>query len=100
LVKIKLPPGPAFRSGMFARVFVPLPGRKKVLIPQKAIVRLGQLQGVFIVDSKNVAHFRLIKTGKHMGDKVEILSGLEPGERIVSVLPPDIVDGARLEGIS
>ena len=100
LVKIKLPQGPAFRSGMFARVFVPLPGGKKILIPQKAIVRLGQLQGVYIADSKNVAHFRLIKTGKHVGDKVEILSGLEPGERIVSVLPPDIVDGARLEGIS
>ncbi len=101
LVKIGLPQGgPPFKSGMFARVFIPLPGQRKILIPWDAVVRVGQLRGVYVVDRENVAHFRLIKTGRHTDDRVEILSGLEPGERIVSVLPPDIVDGARLEGIS
>ena len=101
LVKISLPQeNIPFKSGMFARVFIPMPGGKKILIPRNAIVRVGQLQGVYVVDGENVAHFRLIKTGRYTDGQVEILSGLEPGERIVSVLPPDIVDGARLEGVS
>ena len=100
LVKVRLPQILAFKSGMFARVFVPMPGKKRILIPRKAVIRVGQIQGVYVVDGNNIAHFRLVRTGKGIGEKIEILSGLKAGQRIVCVVPPNMVDGAKLEGIS
>jgi multidrug efflux pump subunit AcrA (membrane-fusion protein) len=52
---------------------------------------------VWAVDRENVARMRLVKVGKTVGDRVEILSGLEAGERIVSGGMEKIVDGARLQ---
>jgi len=83
LVKISIPSIPGLKSGLFARVRVPVGKKGMIVIPKTAIVTLGQVKGVFIVDEKHIARFRLVRTGRHFADHVEILSGLKPGERIV-----------------
>jgi multidrug efflux pump subunit AcrA (membrane-fusion protein) len=96
-VKIDLPPSPPMRSGLFgsARFIV---GRKDVLtVPDKSIVRRGQLTGVYAVDGEGVARLRLIKTGKGYGDRMEVLSGLTDGERIVIDGVGNVTDGGRLQ---
>ena len=67
------------------------------LIPKTAISEQGQLNGVFIVDDRQTAHFRLVRTGKIYGDQVEVLSGLNDGQRYVQVIPPTMQDGAKVE---
>lgn len=96
-VKVSMPPGLDLKSGMFARVAVPLGGAGMLLIPQTAIMVQGQLTGVFMVDDKQVAHFRLVRTGKTFGDQVEVVSGLKMGQRYVSDVPIGLVDGAKVE---
>uniref|UniRef100_Q01YZ9 Efflux transporter, RND family, MFP subunit n=1 Tax=Solibacter usitatus (strain Ellin6076) TaxID=234267 RepID=Q01YZ9_SOLUE len=96
IVKLDLPPAPHLRTGMFGRAFFPLAPRKVVGIPAAALIERGQLQSVFVVES-GVARTRILTTGGRCDDSVEVLSGLNPGEKVVSPVPPALQDGARVE---
>jgi RND family efflux transporter MFP subunit len=96
IVKIDLPAIPQLRSGMFGRAFFPLGSRKVVVVPASAIVERGQLQSVFVAE-EGTARTRLVTTGQHSKDIVEVLSGLSAGEKVVAPVPAGLEDGARLE---
>ena len=96
VVKVDLPATPHLRTGMFGRAIFLLGVQKVVAIPVAALMERGQLQSVFVVED-GVAHTRLITTGRRARDAVEVLSGLNAGERIVAPLPPGLRDGARVE---
>ena len=98
-VKVGMPQELNLKSGMFARVFLPIGGAGLLMVPQSAVVREGQLTGVFIVDEQGIARFRLVRTGKNLGDRVEIISGLKEGHRFVSNPPVTLKDGMQVEGI-
>lgn len=83
------------RSGLFGRVFFQSGERQALLIPESALVRRGQLEGVYVVHN-GAAMLRLIKTGKRYGRNVEVLSGLTPGDRIVTAPGPGIGDGVKI----
>jgi multidrug efflux system membrane fusion protein len=83
------------RSGLFGRAFFPAGSLQVLLVPQSALIRRGQLEGLYIV-ADDIAVFRLVKTGKPYEQGVEILSGLAPGTRIVRVPPPEISDGVQI----
>jgi RND family efflux transporter MFP subunit len=97
IVKINLPIERSVTSGMFARVQIPTGLSRQLLIKRSAIIIRGQLTGLYLVDSDNIAHFRLIRLGKTSGDYVEVLSGLKEGDRYVATPVPALVDGARVE---
>ncbi len=84
------------RSGMFARVQFQKDTREGLLIPEDAVVRQGQLQGVFIV-SGNRARLRWVRLGKRFGTRVEVLSGLEAGDRVVTSGGDGLSEGRRVE---
>jgi RND family efflux transporter MFP subunit len=96
-IKVRMPEGPDFKSGMFARVFIPVGGTGRLMVPQTAIVTEGQLDGVFAVDDAQIARFRLVRTGKVFGDQVEVLSGLSDGQRYVQSVPPTMKDGVKVQ---
>jgi multidrug efflux pump subunit AcrA (membrane-fusion protein) len=101
LVKVRLPSRGDLRSGMFARVEVTVGESPLMAIPSSAVVHQGQLTGLFVVAPENTARFRLIRTGRNMGeDKVEVLSGLPDGTRFVVNPSPELVDGSRIEASS
>jgi len=58
-------------------------GRSVFLVPSSALFMRGQLEGVQIVDPDSVVSIRWIRSGDVFGERVEVLSGLEAGERIV-----------------
>jgi len=97
VVKINLPIDRSVRSGMFARVQIPMGQTRKLMIDQRAVIRRGQLTGLFIVDSDSIAHFRLIRIGKRFGNSVEVLSGLKAGDQYVAIPLPEISDGVKVE---
>ena len=87
----------SLRSGMFSRVPLTIGERKTMRIPESAVVRQGQLTGVFIVDEKNSARFRLIRTGRAYGDQVEVISGIKDGTRLVAAPTPQLTNGSAVE---
>jgi RND family efflux transporter MFP subunit len=100
LVQVRLPHRPGLRSGMFARVRVPLGAAEQILVPRSAILTQGQLTGIFLLDPQAVARFRLVRTGMAVGERVEILSGLKAGERYLPHPPPGLTDGTPVEARS
>src|ERR1019366_2452515 len=95
-VKIDLPPLAQLRSGMFGRAVFSSGARNVLAVPTAAVTEHGQLQSVMVADG-GYAHTRLITAGRKSGDRVEVLSGLSAGEKVVCPLPPGLVDGARVD---
>ena len=95
-VKADLPAGKG-RTGQSGKVRFAAGKGTVLAVPKRAITRAGGSDGVFIVGSDNVARLSPVTLGRESGDRVEILSGLSAGTRVV-VSPADrLVDGAVVE---
>jgi RND family efflux transporter MFP subunit len=95
-VKIDLPTLPSPRSGVFGRAAFQLGTRPVLSIPAAAVTERGQLQSVLVADN-GVARTRLITAGQKVKDRVEVLSGLTAGEKVIFPVPQGLSDGARVE---
>lgn len=74
-VKALLPNTSGVYPGMFGRLLIPVKKDKTLLIPQKAVRVVGQLELVY-VKKKDGWLLVYIKTGKKIGHKFEVLAGL------------------------
>jgi HlyD family secretion protein len=81
LVKVGLREQDDVFPGMFGRVLLPVREREVVLIPKKALRRIGQLE-VVAVELNGRWEQIFVTTGRVVGEKVEILSGLEGNEKV------------------
>jgi multidrug efflux pump subunit AcrA (membrane-fusion protein) len=95
--KVDLPPGFAAPTGSYANVGIPTGSRNVLLVPRTAVRETGQLTGVFVVDSGSRARFRLVKIAPFDTEHVELLSGVEAGEKVVSTPSDELTDGMTLE---
>lgn len=92
LVKLDLPNAPGLRSGQFGRVAVPVGKVTAIRVPVSAVVQRGQMELVFVAANGH-AELRLIKTGRRIGYEVEVVSGLNPGEQVVTDRAAELTDG-------
>lgn len=83
-------------SGMFVRIIKSVGSRSIIAVPEDAIVRRGQLTGLYTVDDQERAVLRWVRTGKQLQNGVEILSGLTEGESYVSSYTGRIADGVAV----
>ncbi len=96
-VRIELPSRSLLRSGLFGRARFTAGERNTITIPPKAIVQRGQLTGVYVIDSSGIARLRLITLGKATGERVEVLSGLSDGDRVVIDANAGVSDGSKVQ---
>ena len=103
LVKIDLNKSEAkILSGMFVNVQFPVEKKEnvkasdKILIPVTAMVKEGQLKGVYTIGSGNVAILRWLRIGKTFGNQVEVLSGLSANEQYIVSAEGKLFNGAKV----
>lgn len=84
VVKLDLPSSRDLRSGMFGRAQFPKGTRGALLIPSSAVVSRGQLQNAYVVDADGTASLRYITIAPVDDRRVEVLSGLQAGEKVVA----------------
>lgn len=76
------------RPGMFAKVRLSDPhasrGRESLVVPAAAMVRSGAEEIVFRSAGEGRFHAQPVKTGRREGEWVEVLSGLSPGDEVVT----------------
>lgn len=96
-VKLSLPQTAGLRSGLFGRAVFPMATKSIVEVPAEALVKQGQLTMVYVIDQEKNARLRLVKVGKTYGPRLEILSGLSPGDTIISANRPELADGIKVE---
>ncbi len=76
-------PGGILRPGMFADVELPIPLPQTIAVPVDAVLDSGLKKTVFVDRGEGLFEPRQVEIGWRFGDRVEIVRGLEPGERIV-----------------
>ena len=94
-------------SGMFVNVQFPVEKinsvtstSESVLIPITALVKQGQLSGVYTIGSGNVAILRWLRLGKTFGNHVEVLSGLTADEAYIVSAEGKLFNGAKVQLIN
>ncbi|MGV9004024.1 efflux RND transporter periplasmic adaptor subunit [Flavobacterium sp.] len=92
-------------SGMFVNVQFPIANKPetektvestKVMVPESALVRQGQLTGIYTIGSGNVAILRWLRIGKTFGNQVEVLSGLSNDEQYIVSAEGKLYNGAKV----
>ena len=83
LVKVTGPCPEGIFAGMFGRLLIPNGVERVLVIPRAAIRRVGQIELVDVV-SKGRVQRRAVRSGRELGEEVEILSGLRPGEEVLA----------------
>ncbi len=96
LVKVELPADMRLRSGLFGRARFSRGERSALMIPRTALVERGQLQGVYVLDANQIAGLRYVTLGKSGGEQVEVLSGMQDGEKLVAAPGDRDLSGKRI----
>jgi RND family efflux transporter MFP subunit len=73
----------ALKPDMYGEVEFQTGGGRRLVVAQTAVLNSGERQVVFVDRGKGYFEPREVTTGARSDGKVEIVSGLEPGERIV-----------------
>lgn len=71
-------------------------GAKKIVVPPAAVVQRGEMKVVFIVREQSVVETP-IETGNVIGSALEVISGLNAGERVVLNPPANMATGAQVK---
>ncbi len=78
-------PGYRLRPGMYATIYFDVPVGANVLsVPREAVVVTGERNLVFVRDSSGMLAPRQVVLGTRSEERVQILSGLSEGERVVA----------------
>lgn len=97
-VRISLPESDLL-AGSHGRAWLPAGERAGLGIPREAVYRSGGLDLVCMVDEQGLARTRAVTLGETRDGRVEVLSGLAAGQRVVSPLERPIAEGTPiLEG--
>ena len=74
------------RLGMYVTVSFTTPGASAVVVPRSAVQTIGDRQVVFVPAEGEDGKFiqRQVRLGSPIGDNYTVLSGLKPGETIVT----------------
>jgi membrane fusion protein, multidrug efflux system len=84
--------------GMYAEVKFTLPQDPHTLIiPGNAVMIRAEGPKVLVVDANNMIQSRAVKLGRDLGDKVEVASGLSPGESLVANPTDALRDGTEVK---
>lgn len=97
LIKVELPRDCDCRSGEYGTASFVIGQEKRLTVPRHAVIEHGELEGLFVVNAQGTAEYRLVKTGKDLGGRVEIVSGLAENERVATSQLDMLHDGARVE---
>lgn len=85
------------RPGMFLTVTLLKEDVAALMVPEQSIVPDRSKQFVLVVGPDNVVERREIRSGRRRPGEVEILEGLEPGERVITEGTQKARPGQRVE---
>src|ERR1017187_3136008 len=77
-------PGVLLKPDMYADVEFQVNIPSKLTVPADAVLNAGERKTVFVDRGNGYFEPRQVKTGEPEGDRIQILSGLSAGERIVT----------------
>jgi RND family efflux transporter MFP subunit len=79
--RVAIPRAENVFPGLFGRMLIPIGQRQRIVVPAQAVLRVGQLTMVDVSEAGTLRR-RSVQVGPQIGDQIEILSGLVPGEKV------------------
>lgn len=95
-IKINLPNEVGIESGLYAKVYIPKNKEKIITIPASSLFKWDDIDAVWLVDKNNIAHMQFVRLGRKVGNNYVILSGLKPGDKIVSNNVYNVCDKCKI----
>ena len=83
-IKVDLPQAAGLKSGMFGRLKLEKGMSTTLLLPKSALIERGELASLFVVGGDQTARLRWVRIGRTLEQGVEILSGVDAGERVIA----------------
>lgn len=84
-------------SGMKARLVLATDQHSNgIFVPSSAIVRRGELKGLYVVSQQNTALLRWVRLGESFDDYVEVLSGLNKNEQVITTSESKLSNGIKV----
>lgn len=90
-VRADLPAGlDGVAPGMFARLWLSVAGTgasaagQRVMVPLQSVVRRAEMTGVYVQGDGGKPLLRQVRLGRVDGDRVEVLTGVAPGEQVIA----------------
>lgn len=97
-VEVKLPDSVTLIPGMFARVKLILhTEREAVVVPGDAVLIMPNGEKIVFVLKENKAQRRVVQTGLEAKGRIQIVSGLQPGERVITAGNEKVKDGMAVK---
>ncbi len=99
-VEVRVPNGEGLlRPGMYARTIFDMGGKQGVLVPDVAIQKqVGSAERyLYVILGDTIAERRAVEVGRQVGNRMDILRGVEPGEQVAVTALSKLYDGARVE---
>ena len=86
------------RPGMYARATINFGDKNHVLVPDEALVKqIGAGDRYVYVYKNGKVSYNKVELGKHIGQKYEILSGVNPGDEVVIAGQSRLTNGKEVE---
>ena len=68
--------------GMFAKASFVVGEQDGLFVPRLAVVHRSEVTAVYVVDAQGQVGFRSIRVGRVLGDRIQVLAGLDEGEAV------------------
>ncbi len=86
------------RPGMYARVTLNFGTEESIVVPDMAVQKQVGSNDKYVFTVENgIAKYRKVELGQRLGDKYEILSGLNAGDVVVTAGQTRLIDGTEIE---
>lgn len=72
------------KPGMVCRAEIPMDNIKSIFVPIDSVIHFAEGSAVFVLNENNTVSKKTVTTGEITGDKIQIYSGLQSGDVIVT----------------
>lgn len=85
--------------GMFGRVQLSLGTARRVVVPDKAVVKQPGSGNhfVYVYNPDGTVSYNLVELGQRLGDSYELISGVEPGSKVVIAGQSRLANGIKVK---
>jgi membrane fusion protein (multidrug efflux system) len=89
-------PDRRLRPGMMLTVAIETAPRMSLSVPELAVVGEGERRYVYVLAEGNRARRVEVRTGVRSGGRIEVLQGLQPGQRVITEGVVKVADGMQV----
>ncbi len=86
--------GGRLKPGFFVKAEIVTRNETALLIPAESVTRLAGVERVWVVGKDSLARSRQVEIGDRVDTRVEVISGLEAGERIATSALSHLTEGS------